>query len=157
MLLKHNELTTLARRQASEQFHRLRNQAVRGKFWSAMLGRQRSLLNLYEVQKGFKLQARTHAGIQLVPITKIKGSEGRATDFDADFRPLNYHNKDRWVGVAVAHNNEVALPAVELVQINDTYFVRDGHHRISVAKQLGQLEIEADVTVWHGQAITDVA
>lgn len=157
MLLEHNELTTLARRQASEQFHRLQSQAVRGKLWWAVLGRQRSLLNLYEVQKGFKLQSRTHAGIQLVPIAQIKGSEGRTTDFDADFRPLNYHNKDRWVGVAVAHNNEVALPAVELVQINDTYFVRDGHHRISVAKQVGQLEIEADVTVWHGQATAGAA
>jgi hypothetical protein len=157
MLLEHNELTTLARRQASEQFYRLRNQAVRGKLWSAVLRRQRSLLNLYEVQKGFKLQSRTHAGIQLVPIAKIKGSEGRTTDFDADFRPLNHYNKDRWVGVAVAHNNEVALPAVELVQINDTYFVRDGHHRISVAKQVGQIEIEADVTVWHGQAVAEAA
>jgi hypothetical protein len=41
------------------------------------------------------------------------------------------------------------LPPVVLVQVGDVYFVRDGHHRISVARALGQLDIEAEVTVWH--------
>ena len=99
-----------------------------------------------------QIRVRTHAGLQLVPISRIQGSEGRCDDFDADFRPLRNHTKDRWVGIAMAHSNEEALPAVELVQIGDTFFVRDGHHRISVAKLFGQLEIEAEVTVWQGPA-----
>jgi len=41
------------------------------------------------------------------------------------------------------------LPPVELVQVGDVYFVRDGHHRISVARTVGQRDIEAEVTVWH--------
>jgi hypothetical protein len=96
------------------------------------------------------MQTRSHAGLQLVPIAKIRGSEGRCDDFDADFRPLKSHNRDRWVSVALARSHDVALPPAELVQVNDAYFVRDGHHRISVAKLAGQLEIEAEVTVWHG-------
>jgi hypothetical protein len=138
------------RRIASEQFRRLQGQALRGKLWSTVTGKRRELKNLYDVEKAVEVRTRTHAGLQLVPINRIQGSEGRCEDFDADFRPLRGHTKDRWVGVAMAHSSEVALPAVELVQIGDMFFVRDGHHRISVAKLFGQLEIEAEVTVWQG-------
>jgi alkylhydroperoxidase family enzyme len=54
--------------------------------------------------------------------------------------------------IAIARSRDVPLPAVELVQIGDCYFVRDDHHRISVAKLSGQVEIEAEVTVWQGLA-----
>ena len=103
------------------------------------------------------MQRRNYAGIQSVPLAKIAGSEGRCDDFDADFRPLKSHNQDRWISVAIARSRDIALPAVELVQVKDAYFVRDGHHRISVAKLEGQLEIEAQVTVWHGVEIATTA
>jgi hypothetical protein len=138
------------RAQAAEQFRRLQGQAMRGQLWSRMTGKRQHLLNLNEVQKTMHVHSRTHAGLQHVPIAQIRGSEGRCEDFDASFRPLRGHSKDRWVGVAIARTEDVPLPAVQLVQINETYFVRDGHHRISVARLFGQLEIEAEVTVWHG-------
>jgi hypothetical protein len=150
MRLENQPLLNNARQQAAEEFRRLQGKARRGQLWSAVTGRRHELLNLYEVQQGIKVESRTHAGLQMAPIAKIRGSEGRSNDFDADFRPLNGHSKDRWVNIAVARLNDEPLPAVQLVQINDTYFVRDGHHRISVAKTAGQLEIEAEVTVWHG-------
>jgi hypothetical protein len=50
----------------------------------------------------------------------------------------------------MARSEDRALPPVNLVQINNLYFVRDGHHRISVARMMGQVEIEAEVTIWHG-------
>jgi hypothetical protein len=81
-----------------------------------------------------------------VPMDQIQGSEGREHDFDLDFNPLQSHNMDRWVNVAVARQLGISLPPVELVQVGQIYFVRDGHHRISVAKALGQREIEAEVT-----------
>jgi len=155
MYIQNNPVFGDPRRQAAEQFRRLQGQAVRGKFWASVVGRRRQLQNLYEVEKSIGVRARTHAGLQLVPISQIQGSEGRCNDFDADFRPLSGHTLDRWVGVAVARSHDVSLPAVELVQIDETYFVRDGHHRISVAKQFGQLEIEAEVTVWHGTTAND--
>lgn len=87
--------------------------------------------------------ARRTVGTVVVPLSKIVGSEGRSEDFDAAFNPLKKHNRERWIGVAAARWTGVVLPAVELVQVGDEYYVRDGHHRISVAKALGQLEIDA--------------
>jgi hypothetical protein len=51
----------------------------------------------------------------------------------------------------------VALPPVQLIEVNGCYFVRDGHHRVSVARMLGQLEIEAEVTVWQCANLPDEA
>jgi len=82
-------------------------------------------------------------------MAQIRGSEGRSREFDAYFRPLQTHTKHRWVNIAVAQQEGQPLPPVELIQIGDVYFVRDGHHRISVAHVLGQEEIEAEVTLWE--------
>jgi len=84
-----------------------------------------------------------------VPICQIRGSENRAGDFDRDFNPLRDHNQGRWQRVAEARQLGKALPPVDLVQVEELYFVRDGHHRISVAQALGQQEIEAKVVVWR--------
>jgi hypothetical protein len=84
-------------------------------------------------------------GTEVIPIKKIVGTEGRSEDFDADFHPLKKHNRERWISVAVARQMDVILPAVELIQKGDEYYVRDGHHRISVAKARGQLEIDARI------------
>ena len=85
----------------------------------------------------------------MVPISQICGSEGRCHDFDRDFHPLQDHNKERWLGIARARQRGKALPPVELVRVGDVYFVLDGHHRISVARALGQRHIEAKVMVWQ--------
>ncbi len=82
-----------------------------------------------------------------MPINRIKGSEGRSGDFDRDFNPMHDRMIDRWVSVALAQSNGVALPAVELIQLGEDYFVRDGHHRISVARAFGEEYIDAKVTV----------
>lgn len=148
-MLYEDQNVAAARRQASEQFCRLQGEALRHKLWSALTGRRYQLLNLNEVQQDLKGHGRRHAGLQLVPIAQIQGSEGRSEDFDHNFRPLKGHNKERWVDVAVARWADKALPAVDLVQIGELYFVRDGHHRISVARLDGQVEIEAQVTVWQ--------
>lgn len=64
---------------------------------------------------------------------------------DCSFYPVRDHNQGRWLGVATARQEEKSLPPVELIQVGDVYFVRDGHHRISVARALGQPVIEAEV------------
>jgi hypothetical protein len=86
-------------------------------------------------------------GVQLVKLSAIKGSEGRKHDFDADFAPLHERVENRWVSVAMAILSGKSLPPVELVKVGDEYYVRDGHHRISVARALRQDAIEAEVTV----------
>ena len=94
---------------------------------------------------------RHYAGIQVVPLENICGSEGRPSDFDNNFRPTDERTMQRWINVAQARLEGKVLPPVELIQVGDDYFVRDGHHRISVAHALGEAYIDAEVTVWRPQ------
>ena len=58
----------------------------------------------------------------------------RSGDFDRNFHPLETHTRSRWLSIAVARLNGQAMPAVELIKVGEVYAVRDGHHRISVAR-----------------------
>lgn len=139
--------------QIYSEFDLLCRRAFLRRLWCGMTGQRYQLLNLEGVQTQGIGQGRRHGGIQLVPIAKICGSEGRSQDFDVDFCLLNLHNRERWVNIALARREDVVLPLVELIQISDRYFVRDGHHRISVAKAQGQLEIEVEVTCWDATTL----
>jgi hypothetical protein len=66
-------------------------------------------------------------------------------DFDSQFQPLNARVRERWLSVAAAWYQGLGLPAVELVKIGRYYFVLDGNHRVSVARAMGKLEIDAEV------------
>jgi hypothetical protein len=88
-------------------------------------------------------------GARTVPIDQIRGSQGRSRDFDPDFNPIQDHTKLRWLSIARARQNGTSLPPVKLAQVEDIYFVQDGHHRISVARAMGQQDIEAEVTIWQ--------
>jgi len=88
-----------------------------------------------------------YAGRQEVDIDDIQGTEGRQKDFDAFFYPLTDRIRQRWQGVARAFDQGVNFPPVELIQVGKIFFVRDGHHRISLARSLGLKTIDAEVTV----------
>ena len=126
-----------------------RKRGRRGQRWSVRGRRADRLFALSEVEDACNVQARCHAGIRNVAIGQIRGSESRCNDFDGDFNPSQDHCMSRWLRVAAARDRGKVLPPVVLVQVGDIYFVRDGHHRISVAHALGQLDIEAEVTVWQ--------
>ena len=121
------------------------------RLWSTLGRRPAHLLSLGDIEHTHTIQNRHHAGIQVVPIRQIVGSENRCLDFDAGFRPLQEHNKDRWLRVAGARQRGIPLPPVELVQVGERYYVRDGHHRISVARAMGEDYVEAEVLVWEVQ------
>ncbi|KAA3665164.1 MAG: hypothetical protein DWQ04_02000 [Chloroflexi bacterium] len=140
--------TMQLRREAAQLFRNGRIIALWHRFWGHITQHDVSLKNLNDLKSTTPLQIRQQAGIQEIPINQIKGSVGRSRDFDHLFRPLKTHNKDRWVNVAVARRMGVPLPAVNLIQIGDRFFVRDGHHRISVARSMGQATIDASVIVW---------
>jgi hypothetical protein len=107
------------------------------------------MLSLTEVEATCTVNSRRYAGIRTVPIEQIRGSEGRSTDFDRYFHPLQDHTRGRWLSIARAREQGKALPLIDLVQVGDIYFVLDGHHRISVARALGQQDIEAKVMAWQ--------
>ena len=86
-----------------------------------------------------------------MPISSIIGSEGRVADFDIDFHPIRETSRERWINMAIAYLSRLALPPIELIRVSNGYFVRDGHHRISVGRAFGQIAMDAEVTTWKAQ------
>lgn len=132
-----------------ELYSRARERGQRGLFRSFFSRHSSCLRSLQEIEDTCAVHAHHDAGTQTVPLRQIRGSESRCADFDRDFNPLHDHNKGRWLSIAGARQRGKALPPVDLVQVGDIFFVRDGHHRISVARELGQQAIEAKVMVWQ--------
>ena len=131
---------------ASHALRQYRVARLRGQFgqmWSALTRRAHGPDRLPKTTAG----AQRFAGLQVVPLRQIRGTEGRADDFDRDFNPLTDHTQARWLSVFTAWERGITLPPVELIRVGETYFVRDGHHRVSVARALGQDYIEGMVTV----------
>lgn len=116
--------------------------------WAALRNRSTRLGELMSETAQCTGNARACAGVRIVPIAQICGSECRSEDFDDSFHPLHHHTAARWEKIAQARTQGLQLPPVELICLDNRYFVRDGHHRISVAKALGQRDIEALVTNW---------
>jgi hypothetical protein len=125
---------------------------MRGKlyrFWAAVFQRPRWLLDLDALKSKMHAVNAHHSGLRNVPIHQIVGTEHSGGSFDLAFHPTTERSRQRWVGVATASLALIPLPSVELTQIGDAFFVRDGHHRISVARALKQDFIEAEVTTWE--------
>jgi uncharacterized ParB-like nuclease family protein len=109
------------------------------------------LVDLGTFTRSVRVRSRHYVGVQSVKIRSIKGSEGKVMDFDSAFNPMHEHTRGRWLNVAKARLSGDELPPVELIQVDQIYFVRDGHHRISVAKALGEEYIDAEVIKWEVQ------
>ncbi|MEL6270399.1 MAG: hypothetical protein AAFV33_06320 [Chloroflexota bacterium] len=87
---------------------------------------------------------------QAIDIDLIRGTEGRSDRFDIDFHPINRRSRARWVSVATGIMEDIThIPPIEVVQVGETYYVQDGHHRVSASKALGKIMIDANVTRWH--------
>ncbi len=134
--------------QARDLFEIAYNSSRIHKVWAWITGKKDTLQDITNLIQGKKVASSHYLGYQKVPIEAIKGSEGRCEDFDDSFRPRKKHNSHRWIGVASAFGKGVGLPPVELIKIGEVFVVRDGHHRISVAKAYGADSVEASVTVW---------
>jgi hypothetical protein len=137
----------LERKQAMSQYEKVLGRGRRQQLKAKFTGRSRQLLALADLHDGQHSSEQRYGGLQTVSLHHIRGSENRVKEFDIDFNPLVEHIEQRWVGIAAAHLTGKHLPPVELIQVGETYFVRDGHHRISVARAYGQCEIDAVITV----------
>jgi hypothetical protein len=132
--------------QAREDFARARRKAFLQSINDLMTRRPSELLPLEEVRSRLNIRGSAYRGLQQVPLDKIIGSEGRYADFDRRFLPRQTQTQGRWVSVDLARYEDVPLPPVELYKIGEVYFVKDGNHRVSVARERGQTEIDAYVT-----------
>jgi len=127
-------------------YDRLLWQALLARALGRLTGRRRALRPIAQALAGRSICGQRGLGSQMVRIDRIIGSEGRSTDFDDRFRPTQTETCARWYSVAKARVRGIALPPVTLIKIGDAYYVRDGHHRISVARAFGDKVIEAMVT-----------
>ena len=116
------------------QYFLARGRGQWGQVWGALTGRSRRMLSLNEIEDACSVHSRRHCGVRTVDLARVRGSEGRQEDFDRDFNPLTNHTSGRWRRILAARQKGVCMPPVDLVQVGDLYFVRDGHHRISVAR-----------------------
>ena len=135
-------------RQALEDFRRARSKAAMQRFWAGIQGRSLDLLPYDEISTKLRAVSQTDRGLQQVPLKDIVGSVSRLQDFDRNFLPLRDDDIYRWAGVktAMTSPHSTGVPPISLYQIGDAYFVLDGNHRVSIAKEMGMETIEAYVT-----------
>jgi hypothetical protein len=132
--------------QASEDFSKARGRALLSRIQNFLDADKDRLLSFNDVKEILKPKNETYRGMQTVPIELIVGSEGRYRDFNKYFLPKADHLRARWERVDVAHLKDIILPAIQLYEIGGVYFVRDGNHRVSVARMQGAGSIDAEVT-----------
>jgi hypothetical protein len=133
-------------------FNQFKAARARGNFFRLkrkVLHRQPFLYDLNAIKSSLHVQGSSYAGIKVVRIDSILGSEGRISDFDGGFHPMNEAAGERWISIAMAHIARLPLPPIELIEIGDAYFIRDGHHRVSVARAFGQSAMDAEVISWN--------
>lgn len=130
---------------ASSDFARARLKAFLNRIRSVIDGQPRTLLSYDEVKEKLRLGGPIYRGVKTVRVDKIVGSLNRYHQFDRAFLPLEDQIASRWQNIDRAFYQEISLPPVVLYQVGDVYFVVDGHHRVSVAREQGQEFIDAEV------------
>lgn len=131
---------------AREHYTRSVQRAQMADMLGLITGRNTDLVSFEEVARKLKARQQVEIGTQMVRLDKIVGSVGRYRDFTRTFLPRASANPERWIRLDAAVNALETVPPVELFKIGDVYFVRDGNHRVSVARANGATHIEARVT-----------
>jgi hypothetical protein len=103
-------------------------------------------LSFTEVVDALGRRGERSLGVQVIPIDNIVGSVDKVRDFDRRFRPTSNRSRQRWERMARNSRTGEAFPPIDVYKLGNLYFVRDGHHRVSVGRALGAREIEAFVT-----------
>jgi hypothetical protein len=131
---------------ADNQFRDARSKALVAGLLDLLRRQSHEMLAFSDVRACLNIRGQRARGRQMVPVAHIIGSEGRYHDFDRRFLPRTDIVQGRWSSIERAMARGINLPPVVLFKISDVYFVRDGNHRVSVARQLGLAEIDAEVT-----------
>ncbi len=131
---------------AEQEFGKARTQAILQAISSIFQRQPRTLLPLHAVRSRILVRGQHYLGLQSVRLDRIVGSEGRALEFDRHFLPRTGHTKARWMNIILASLQGRQLPPIEVYKLGAVYFIRDGNHRVSVARRQGQVEIDAYVT-----------
>lgn len=131
--------------QTNEDFTKARNKAWFNEIQHILNPEEATLISFTDVRKLLRPENEVYKGMQVVPVKLIAGSEGRYQDFDNHFFPKSNFLKSRWEHIDMAHLQNIDLPPISLYEAGGLYFVRDGNHRVSVAKARGVEFIDAEV------------
>lgn len=131
---------------AEQDFYKARTRSLLTRMYSIINRNDTRLLPFEEAKNLIRPESETYSGLVTVPLEKIIGSEGRYRDFDRHFLPQKDMLKARWINIDKTHYEDIPLPPVRLYEMGGVYFVRDGNHRVSVARTRGQEYIDAEVT-----------
>jgi hypothetical protein len=140
--------TGLPREDAQSDFSRARRQRALARL-SARLRRADDVNHILPFEEVVQALGRTgerRLGEQIIPLDSIVGTVDRAREFDRSFRPTSPRVRERWQRINLAQRKGQALPPIDVYRIGDLHFVKDGHHRVSVARALGHRDIAAYVT-----------
>jgi hypothetical protein len=132
---------------AVQDFNEAHLKASMQEVLARLTGKTNELLSYDEVARKLKLHTRSDRGIRNIPIKAIIGSVGRYTDFTRSFLPRRESDRERWARVKAVMADPVGtgLPPIEVYQVGEAYFVLDGNHRVSIARQDGVKSIEAHI------------
>ena len=131
--------------QARADFQRARFKAFMNRVWATLSGQPSTLLSYDEIKEKLHIGGPIYRGVKTVRVDQIAGSLNRYHEFDRVFLPASDKLAARWTSINRAFYQEISLPPVVLYKVGEVYFVVDGHHRVSVAREQGQIYIEAEV------------
>lgn len=130
---------------AIHDFQSARQKAGMQEILARLRGKSNQLLSYDDVADKLQLRARTERGTKMIPLDAIVGSVGRYTDFTRTFLPRRANDQERWARVKAAMEEGAGLSPIDVYKVGEVYFVIDGNHRVSIARQLEMQSIEAHV------------
>ena len=104
------------------------------------------ILSFDEVTAALGWRGEHYLGLQTIQLDTVAGTVDSLRDFDRSFRPTSNRVRQRWERLDLAQRRGAAIPPIDVYRLGDLHFVKDGHHRVSVARAAGQKTIEAYVT-----------
>src|SRR2546429_535723 len=135
----------MIRAEANNEFEAASRDPFLSDLTAILTRRERRLLPLDDAVRAARRDGQVDRGVREIPLDRIRGSESRTTDFDASFHPLKEHLRQRWTRLYMLVQDSREMPPIDVYQVDDVYFVKDGHHRVSVARRLGWETIRAQV------------
>ena len=130
---------------ARADFSRARFKAFLNRAFAAISGQPTTLLDYDEIKQSLHIGGPIYRGVHTVRVDQIVGSLNRYHEFDRAFLPAENQLAERWQNIDSAFYKDISLPPVVLYKVGQVYFVVDGHHRVSVARQQGQEFIDAEI------------
>ena len=133
---------------AIQDFDSARARAFRRSLTTILTGRAQRLRSIEPMLRAAGFEGRSFGGVKEIPVDHIVGSAApdvKTGDFDPAFLPLNRRMRERWTRIYQAMVGGDELPPIDVYKVDDYYYVIDGHHRVSVARNLGRPVINARV------------